>query len=152
MRVTDLHHFLRDVSLALKQLFDCPISIEVAMTNMYKLTNGEPYQTLQSNHDVDILSCHHEDVIKWKHFPRHWPFVRGIHRPPENSPHKCQWRGTLMFSLTCAWINGWVNNGEAGDLRRHHAHYDVTVMMLPNMSQTRCRCRQSDSVYPLYWS
>ena len=35
----------------------------------------------------------------------------------------------LMFSLICAWINGWVKNGEAGDLRRHHAHYDVTVML-----------------------
>ena len=22
----------------------------------------------------------HDDVIKWKHFPRYWPFVRGIHR------------------------------------------------------------------------
>ena len=42
--------------------------------------------------------------------------------------HKGQWRRTLMFSLILAWINGWVNNGEAGDLRRHHAHYDVTVM------------------------
>ena len=39
-----------------------------------------------------------------------------------------QWRGALMFSLICAWINGWVNNREAGDLRRHRAHYDVTVM------------------------
>ena len=45
-----------------------------------------------------------------------------------NSPHKCQWRGPLMFSLICAGINGWVNNREAGDLRRHRAHYDVTVM------------------------
>ena len=26
------------------------------------------------------------------------------------------------------WINGWANNREAGDLRRYHAHYDVTVM------------------------
>ena len=43
-------------------------------------------------------------------------------------PHKGQWRGALMFSLTCAWIIGWVNNGEAGDFRRHRAHYDVTVM------------------------
>ena len=34
----------------------------------------------------------------------------------------------LKFSLIWAWINGWVNNGEAGDLRRHRAHYDVTVM------------------------
>ena len=70
----------------------------------------------------------HDDVIKWKHFPRYWPFVRGIHRWPVNSPHKGQWRGALMFSLICAWINGWVNNGEAGDLRRHRAHYYVNVM------------------------
>ena len=52
----------------------------------------------------------------------------------ENSPvtgeflHKGQWRGALTFSMICAWINGWVNSREAGDLRRHHANYDVTVM------------------------
>ena len=45
-----------------------------------------------------------------------------------NSPHKGQWRGALMFSLICAWINAWVNNREAVDLRRHRAHYDVIVM------------------------
>ena len=70
----------------------------------------------------------HDDVIKWKHFPRYWPFVRGIHRSPVNSPHKDQWRGALMFTLICARINGWVNNGEAGDLIRNRAHYDVIVM------------------------
>ena len=32
----------------------------------------------------------HDDVIKWKHFPRYWPFVRGIHPSPVNSPHKGQ--------------------------------------------------------------
>ena len=62
-------------------------------------------------------------------FPRYWPFVRGIHRSPVNSPHKGQWCGVLMFSLICAWINGWVNNGEDGDLRRHRAHYYDTVMI-----------------------
>ena len=66
----------------------------------------------------------HDDVIKWKHFLRYWTFVREIHRSPVNSPHKGQWCGALMFSLICAWAN----NREAGDLRRHHAHYDVTVM------------------------
>ena len=71
----------------------------------------------------------HDDVIKWKHFPRDWPFVRGIHRSPVNSPHKGQWRGALMCSLICVWINGWINNREAGDFRRHPAHYDVTVMV-----------------------
>ena len=60
----------------------------------------------------------HGGVIKWKHFPRYWPFVWGIHRSPVNSPHKGQWRGALMFSLVCAWINGWINNHEAADLRR----------------------------------
>ena len=70
----------------------------------------------------------HDDVIKWKHFPRYWPFVWGIHRSPVNSRHKGQWRGAFMFSLICVWINGWVNNREAGDLRRYRAHYDVTLM------------------------
>ena len=74
-------------------------------------------------------SDYHDDVIKWKHFPRYWPFVRGIHRSPVNFPHKGQWRIVLMFSLNCAWIYGWVNNGEAGDMRRHRSHYDVFVMI-----------------------
>ena len=69
----------------------------------------------------------HDDVIKWKHFLCYWPFARGIHRSPVNSLHKGQWRGALMFSLICARINGWVNNREAGYLRRNHAHYDVIV-------------------------
>ena len=45
------------------------------------------------------------------------------------TPHKDQWCGSLIFPLICAWINGWVNNREAGDLRRHRAHHDVTVML-----------------------
>ena len=55
--------------------------------------------------------------------------MRGIHQSPVNSPHKGQWRGALMFSLICSWINAWVSNREAGDLRRHRAHYDVIVMI-----------------------
>ena len=46
-------------------------------------------------------AVYHDDVIKWKQFPRYWPFVRGIHR----------------------------SGRDADDLRRHRAHYDVTVMM-----------------------
>ena len=73
-------------------------------------------------------TCFHDDVIKWKYFPRYWPFVRGIHRSPVNSPHKGQWRGALIFSSICARINGRVNNVHAGDLRRYRAHYYVIVM------------------------
>ena len=75
----------------------------------------------------------HDNGIKGKHFPRYWPFVRGIHRSPVNSPHEGQWRGALMFSFICAWINGWINNRKAGDLRRHRAHYDVILMICPQL-------------------
>ena len=94
----------------------------------------------------------HDDVIKWKHFPRYWPFVRRIHRFPVNSPHKGQWRGALMFTLICARINGWVNNREAGDLRRHRTHYDVIVMFINLLTQKHrhnqnpFRCSQHQSL------
>ena len=89
--------------------------------SLMKITD-ERIWTEKASHSI------HDEVIKWKHFPRYLPFVRGIHRSPVNSPHKGQWRGVLMFSLICAWINRWVNNSEAGDLRRHRGHYDVTVI------------------------
>ena len=92
---------------------------------------GHVVRAVQRPHG-DKLGENHEylrdDVIKWKHFPHYWPFVYGIHRSPVNSPHKGQWRGALMYSLICARINGWVNNREAIDLRRHRAHYDAIVM------------------------
>ena len=142
-----------------------------------------------------LKDSEYDDVIKWKHFPRCWPFVRGIHRLPvinnfggrvckyetlvcgyyttkDGHAHKMtikrlriwwrhqvetfsallafcagnssvtgdfpayiciyiykgQWRRALMFSLICSWTNSWTNNEDAGDLRRHRAHYDVTVM------------------------
>ena len=70
---------------------------------------------------------HHDDIIKWKHFPRYCPFVRGIHRSTVNFPHKARRCGALMFSLICAWLSK--------QLRRrwfetHCAHYDVTVIYI----------------------
>ena len=78
---------------------------------------------------------------------------------PGNSPHKDQWRRALVFSLICAWTNGWVNNGEAGDLRRHRAHYDritttpnqiyhsISVITLPYMlTSTTCNVVREVSV------
>ena len=66
----------------------------------------------------------------WRHqmetFPASLAICAG--NSPVNSPHKGQWRGALMLSLICVWINDWVNNREAGDLRRHRTHYDVIVM------------------------
>ena len=108
-----------------------PTNIWVS-TDFYSLQNNDPTKTIWSyprclGWGVWVWVWH-DDVIKWRHFPRYWSFVRGIHRSPVNSPHKGQWRGALMFTLICVWINGCVNNRKAGDLRRHCAHYGVTVM------------------------
>ena len=88
----------------------------------------ETKMLLFGSHPLEIFFNKHDDVIKWKHFRRYWPFVRGIHRSPVISPHTGQWRRALMFSLICTWMNGWVNNREAGELRRYRVHYDVIVM------------------------
>ena len=76
-----------------------------------------------------MTSWHGNIFIKWKHFPRYWPFVQGPNRPPVNSSHKGQWRGALMFSLICPGASGWVNIRDVGNLRRHCAHYDVIAMV-----------------------
>ena len=81
---------------------------EIKMSNLYCV----PPPFGHGNHADENLKrgglnkIAHDDVIKWKHFPRYWPFVRGIHRSPGNSSHKGQWRGALMFSLICVWIIG----------------------------------------------
>ena len=91
-----------------------------------------------------------------------WPLLRGWARPPGSLLWECfmysWWRhqmeafsallaicarnspvdGALMFSLICTRINGWVNNGDAGDLRRHRAHYDVTIMWQPSCVYMVC--------------
>ena len=76
-----------------------------------------PYHAIdegdQETHSVQIETIlYHDDVIKWKTFPRYWPFVRGIHRSVVNPPHKGQWRGALILSLIYVWINSWVNNSK----------------------------------------
>ena len=71
---------------------------------------------------------YHDGVVKWKHFLRYWPFVKGIHGSPVDYPHKGQWRWALMFSLICVWTNGWANNRDASYLRRQFTYYDITVM------------------------
>ena len=77
---------------------------DVLMTEpAFVATDRKPMMT-SSNGNIFRVTCH-------------WPV---------NSPHKCQWRGALMFSFICVWINGWIYNREAGILRRHRAHYDVS--------------------------
>ena len=112
----------------------CKISCKVYLRMHSIMINSARHELLEiayilATNNLACTMCHQDDDIKWNHFPRCWPFVRGIHRSPVNSPHKGQWRGALMFPLICAWTNAWMNNREAGDLRRNRAHYDVIVMI-----------------------
>ena len=83
-------------------------------------------------------------------FPVTGPLCGGIHRSTVNSLHKGQWRGALMFSLICTWIDGWANNREAGDLRHHNTHYDVTVMWNRHNDTLQWRHKGRDSVSRLF--
>ena len=100
--------------------------VAVSKVSAGDLVSGDA-RVLPDKFIIKIRLCH-DDAIKWKHMPRYWPFVRGIHRSPMNSPHKGQCHGALMFYLIYAWTNDWVNNREPGDLRHHRAHYDVIIM------------------------
>ena len=72
------------------------------------------------------------EISWWRHqmetFSAVLALCAGNSPGPVNSPHKSKWRGALLFSLIYAWINGWINNREPGDLRHHRGHYDVIVM------------------------
>ena len=71
----------------------------------------------------------HDDVIKWKHFSTLLAICAW------NSPFTGEFPSQRLLtrrfdvSLICDWINGWVNNREAGDLRLHRAHNGVTVII-----------------------
>ena len=130
----------------------CFIIGEIQWNSFYK-TSAISYQNSLENYYLKFnsnlpraddfvemqLEIGHDDVIIWKHFPRFCSFVRRIHRSPLNYPYKGQWSGALMFSLICAWIHGRVNNGEAGDLRRNRAHYDIIVMLC---KKTKGQCAE----------
>ena len=62
-----------------------------------------------------------------EHFPR-WPFCAGNSLVTVEFPTQRPVTRSFYVSLICASINDWGGNREAGDLRRHRAHYDVTVM------------------------
>ena len=90
-----------------------------------------PTGTFYNN--INVTSAITRQSSWWRHqmeeFSALLALCAGNSPVPVNSPHKGQWREALMFSLICACINGWANNREAGDFRRHHSHYGVPVMV-----------------------
>ena len=97
---------------------------------------------VSENHRASLYDHYtvHDDVIKWKHFPRYWPFVRGIHRSPVNSPHKGKWRGALVFFFVLfpkkrlskqSW--GWWFETPSGSLWRHSNVPLLVTMRIHNI-------------------
>ena len=86
----------------------CQCMYDTGTYNYDKTFNSLAYLLLW--HREVRMEYNHDDVIIWKKFPRYWPFVRGIHRSPVNSPYNDQWRTALIFSLIYTWINGLVNS------------------------------------------
>ena len=102
----------------------CPSVCEVILKDMNKMFCPKPQKGM-ARIMCKIRGIYHDDVIKWKHFPRYWPFVR---ESTVGFPSQRPVTRGIDISLICAWANAWVNNRDPGDLRRHGAHYDVTVL------------------------
>ena len=98
------------------------VSFSLWQTNFMASHFKSPAIRLFVQHIIQVNSKE-TTTSKWKHL-----LALCAENSPVNSPHKGQWRRALMLSLICAWINVWVNNHEAGDLRRYRARCDVTVM------------------------
>ena len=85
----------------------------------------------------------HDDVIKWKTFSTLLAICVGNSLITGKFPAQRPVTRSFDVFFICAWINGWVNNGEAGDLRHHRTHYDVTVMSTEvNAASSSCGGKQ----------
>ena len=106
---------------------DCSNSIANALELLQSCTKPSMHSYSRYNKNTACLPwwCHQMET-----FSALLAFCAGKSQVTGESPHKGQWRRALMFPLICTWINNWENNSEAGDLRRHRAHYDVSVMMM----------------------
>ena len=109
------------------RMWDCKIFLSAAFWS-YNNNQAGSWSSIPccENQAEFCVQAMCDDVIKWKHFPRYWPFVRGIHRSPRTKARDAE---LWCFLWSAPWINGWVNNRDAGDLRRHH--YNVIVIRNP---------------------
>ena len=108
-------HPHRKPRAAVWSILSSPTTLETSDANVGIMTNLLGFRCSVWYRCAHGFPEFRDDVIKWKHFPRYWPFVRGIQRSPVNCPHKVQRREALMFFFICVWINGGVNNRETGD-------------------------------------
>ena len=125
--IKKLHYFFKFWNGRAERRFVTPVRWIANYDRTHTKTLGELAATLL------ILSWWRH---RMQHFSRYWPFVRGIPRSPANSPHKCQWRQALMFSLICAnkllskqWRR-WGFRTSSRSLWRHHNGLDTCYIFV----------------------
>ena len=119
--------WIRDCNLHETIIGWCHISEQMCYMVFHLSRFSTIMKTLVYRHSYTMMTSSNGNIFRVT-----GPLCGEFTGPPVNSPHKGQWRGALMFPLICVWINDWVNNREAGDLRRYRGHYDVTVMTHAN--------------------
>ena len=100
---------------------------------LWQVTDGFPSQraTIPVHLHISMMTSSNGNIFRVTgHLCGEFTGPRWISRTKASD-----WHGALMFSLICVWINDWVNNREAGDLRRYRAHYDVIVMITVSFYQ-----------------
>ena len=89
--------------------------------------------TVNTEYNQPVLI--HDDVIKWKHFPRYTGPLCGEFTGPRWIPlTKASDAELWCFLWSALGINGWINTRDAGDLRHDRAHCDVIVMINPKFT------------------
>ena len=91
------------------------LSLEIFAFSQFE---NDSYVKSKQSH-VMLIWKWHDDIIKWKHFPHYWPFMREIHWSPVISPHKSQWCGALMGFFIRIWTIDYINNWNTSNLKRH---------------------------------
>ena len=98
-RLTKILRVDHYISVCLSYLGHDLFLLQIPNLNVISYLPELPYENKSMLINPMFDAVYHDDVIKWMHFPRYWPFVRGIHRSPVNYPHKGQWHGLLMFDM-----------------------------------------------------
>ena len=73
----DMWKMRDDVQLLSNVMVDSLIYTTATKQNISNKKRNFPKLKMQL---ISHIHSKHDGVIKWKHFPHYWPFVRGIHR------------------------------------------------------------------------
>ena len=85
------------------------------------------YTSVKSEKNGTQTLLHYDNVIKWKHFPHYWPFVRVFHRSPMNSPNKGRWCffDLRLYKRLRKQFRWWFETSSRSLWRRYYDNYII---------------------------